>query len=146
MPPAPPIVVVDTNVLLSTILGGTGATRSVVRGCIDGRFQPILGLALYLEYEDVLSRPQLVQQSILPPTEQEFVFDSFLGRCRWVDIYFRWRPNLRDADDDHLIELALAGAARWLVTQNLRDFANAELRFPGLRIARPEEFLRENTT
>jgi hypothetical protein len=36
-------------------------------------------------------------------------------------VYFLWRPNLPDEADNHLIELALAGAAQTIVTHNLND-------------------------
>ena len=142
----PPVIVVDTNVLLSTVLGGTGATRSIIRGCIDGTFESILGQALHTEYWDVLTRPQLIAQSRLSTVDQLALFDAFVTCCRWVDVYFRWRPNLPDEGDNHLMELAVAGQAEWLVTQNVRDFVGAELRFPGTRITQPEAFLKEYAT
>ncbi len=43
-----------------------------------------------------------------------------------------------------MIELALAGNATHIITNNIRDFQNAELQFPGLRIVRPEDFLKGN--
>lgn len=49
--------------------------------------------------------------------------------------------NLRDEADNHLVELAVAGRAEMIVTRNLRDVRNMELRFPGLRVCAPEEFL-----
>ena len=62
--------------------------------------------------------------------------------CEWVQVYYLWRPNLKDEGDNHLIELAVAGGAQLLVSYNLRDFQNAELLFPDIRICRPEELLQ----
>jgi predicted nucleic acid-binding protein len=42
-----------------------------------------------------------------------------------------------------LVELAVAGGADFIVTQNLRHLRNMELRFPQLRIASPGTFLKE---
>lgn len=50
------------------------------------------------------------------------------------------RPNLRDEADNHLIELAVAGGADFIVTRNLRNLQAAELR---LRIVSPDLFLKE---
>ncbi|MBV7335544.1 PIN domain-containing protein [Chloroflexi bacterium TSY] len=61
--------------------------------------------------------------------------------CQWVSIYFLWRPNLKDEGDNHLIELAVAGGANIIVTNNLRDFRNAEIAFPNIQIHRPEDLL-----
>ncbi|MFL5283313.1 MAG: putative toxin-antitoxin system toxin component, PIN family [Rhodopila sp.] len=60
---------------------------------------------------------------------------------RWVKIYYGWRPNLRDPGDDFLIELAVAGAARAIVTHNVRDFRHAGLRWAGCAILTPAECL-----
>ena len=53
--------------------------------------------------------------------------------------------NGHEADD---ASLALDGvddpkAADAVITRNIRDFAGAELRFPNLRIVRPEHFIKE---
>ncbi|MBP0028501.1 MAG: PIN domain-containing protein [Roseofilum sp. Guam] len=77
-------------------------------------------------------------------TEEEILelFQAFLKVSEWVNIYFLWRPNLRDEADNHLIELALAGGALSIVTNNLKDFQNAELLFPKLSILKPEVMIR----
>lgn len=100
-----------------------------------------MGTALLQEYEDVLVRPDIFRRSRLNAGEREALLDIFLARCEWVRIYFGWRPNLRDEGDNHLIELAVAGSAQWLITRNLRDFETMELRFPQVQVASPEHFL-----
>nr|WP_228025325.1 PIN domain-containing protein [cf. Phormidesmis sp. LEGE 11477] len=40
----------------------------------------------------------------------------------WTFIYYTWRPNLKDEADNHLIELAIAGSASLIATNNLKDF------------------------
>jgi predicted nucleic acid-binding protein len=49
---------------------------------------------------------------------------------------------LPDESDNHLIELAVAGGADWIVTNNVKDFQRAELKFPEIRVGKPVEFLR----
>jgi len=53
-----------------------------------------------------------------------------------------WRPNLKDEDDNFLIELALAGNSQTIVTNNVKDLEAAELRFEDLRILTPQQILR----
>ena len=55
---------------------------------------------------------------------------------------FLWRPNLPDEADNHLIELALAGGAGAIVTNNVRDVRRGELAFPHLQILTPSQFLK----
>jgi predicted nucleic acid-binding protein len=69
------------------------------------------------------------------------LLDAFLSVCAWVPVFFLWRPNLPDEGDNHLIELAVAGAATTLVTHNTRDVGGGELRFPQLGIETPAEFM-----
>ena len=125
------------------MINAEGANRSLLRRCLLRTVEPVLGEALFLEYEDVLSRPVLMSKSPLSAAERRRLFDAFLNVCTWVNIYFRWRPNLRDEGDNHLIELAVAGGANWIITNNLADFRGAELRFPQLRVAHPGEYLKE---
>jgi len=54
-----------------------------------------------------------------------------------VPIYSLWRPNLRDEDDNFLIELALAGNSQKIVSNNLKDLGAAELNFEDLHILTP---------
>jgi predicted nucleic acid-binding protein len=59
-----------------------------------------------------------------------------------VKVYFLWRPNLPDEGDNHLVELAIAGGADTIVTNNVRDVRRGELSFPDLQILTPAEFLK----
>ena len=122
---------------------GVGACRAVIEACFQERYIPLIGSALLAEYEDVLSRASLFQRCRLDAREREELLDIFLSWCEWTRVYYLWRPNLCDEADNHLIELAVAGAAQYVVTRNLRDLAGMELRFPRLRPVSPEDFLKE---
>jgi putative PIN family toxin of toxin-antitoxin system len=137
------IIVLDTSVFVSALLGPRGASRDVLRACLSGRIHPLMGAALFAEYESLLSRSKLFAKCQLDPTEREAVLNALLNVCRWTNIYYGWRPNLRDEGDNHLIELAVAGGAKVIVTKNLRDLRSGELHFPGLRILDPTELLKE---
>jgi putative PIN family toxin of toxin-antitoxin system len=136
-----PTVVLDTNVLVAALLRGGGSGRAVLRACLNGQYQPVLGPALFSEYEDVLGRPDLFERCTLTVKERDEVFDGFLSRCRWVEVFYAWRPNLPDEADNHLIELAVAARADAIVTRNLRDIARGELKFPMLQVLTPEQCL-----
>ncbi len=134
---------IDTSVFVAALLGPAGASRSVLQACLDGRLSPLMGTALFAEYESLLSREATFRGCLLDSGQRETVLDALLSVCRWTVIYFSWRPNLRDEADNHLIELAVAGGASDVVTKNMRDFRFAELHFPGLRILQPEVLLEE---
>lgn len=136
-------VVVDTNVIVSALLSGGGAPRDVLRLCLNKKITPLFGAALFTEYEDVLAREKLFSRSPLSKRERTVLLDAVLNVGLWVSIYYLWRPNLRDEDDNHLVELALAGGADWIITANLKDFRGAELRFDHLRVGTARMFLDE---
>lgn len=135
------IVVLDTNILVAALLRSGGSARAVLRACLDEQYQAVLGPALLAEYEDVLGRTDLFADSLLSPKERSEVFDGFLSRCRWVEVFYAWRPNLPDEADNHLIELGVAAQADAIVTRNLRDVSRGELKFPSLRVVTPEQCL-----
>jgi putative PIN family toxin of toxin-antitoxin system len=135
-------IVVDTDVFISALLG-KGASNRFVDTCLAGEFDPLMGPALFAEYQDVMGRDEIFERSLLSPRERDAVLDVFLSVCRWVRIYYAWRPNLLDEGDNHLIELAVAGGATAIVTKNKRDLSRGELRFPGVMILTPEEVLGE---
>lgn len=136
-----PTIVLDTNVLVAALLRGGGSARAVLRACLNEHYQPVLGPALLAEYEDVLGRAELFAGSALSATERDEVFDGLLNRCRWVEVFYAWRPNLPDEADNHLIELGVAAQAAAIVTRNLRDVSRGQLKFPALRVLTPEQCL-----
>ena len=134
-------VVVDTNILVAALLRGGGSARAVLRACLRLQYRPVIGPALLAEYEDVLGRTELFASSALSTKERGEFFDGFLNQCRWVEVFYAWRPNLPDEADNHLIELAVAAQADAIITRNLRDVSRGELKFPLLRVLAPEQCL-----
>lgn len=59
---------------------------------------------------------------------------------RKQEVFYLWRPLLRDPKDDMVAEVAVAGGAEAVVTHNSRDFKGLE--GFGIRIVTPQEFLR----
>ena len=133
----------DSNVIVASLISARGDNRAVLRACLDGAPQPVIGEALFLEYEDVMGRPKLFQRSPLSKLERQQLLEAFLSVCEWVHVYYGWRPNLSDEGDNHLMELAVAAGVDWIVTNNVTGFRRADLRFPQIGIIRPREFMRE---
>lgn len=132
----------DTDVFVSALLGGAAA-GAVIACCLTGRFVPLMGAALFAEYESQLRRRELFARGRLSPPEREDLFDIYASVCRWTRIYYSWRPNLRDEADNHVVELAVAGGAQAIVTRNVKDYRiAAQLRFPRLQICTPPQILK----
>jgi putative PIN family toxin of toxin-antitoxin system len=134
-------VVIDTNIIVGALLQADGACRAVIRLCLQGELMPMMGVALFAEMEDVLSRRDLFKESRLDSNERTELFQAFLSRTELVKIYYSWRPNLRDEADNHVVDLAVASGAEYIITQNMRDFVQMELKFPQLRCTTAAQFL-----
>ncbi|PWW45836.1 putative toxin-antitoxin system toxin component, PIN family [Melaminivora alkalimesophila] len=134
-------IVLDTNVFVSALRSGGGASRQVLRRVLQGHVVPLFGNALWQEYEDLLGRD--VWTPATTAQERSQVLAALAQAGRWVHVYFGWRPNLGDEGDNHLIELAVAGGAQAVVTHNVRDLRRGELAWPHLRILTPAQYLEE---
>lgn len=145
-PMGAPHLVLDSNVLVSAFTSGKGASRELLREVLRGHCVAAISVPLFLEYEDVLARPQVRRRCALSDAEQEQLFDAFLASTELVEVYYRWRPNLRDESDNHVLELAIAAGGIPIVTFNRRDFAGGELRFPGLLVQTPAAWLKKHRT
>lgn len=132
----------DTNIFIASILSPAGTNRKIIRACLQGRAIPVLGPALFHEYEDLLNRETLMEKSPIGPLDRQSLFAAFLSVSEWIRIYFLWRPDLPDEADNHPIELALARNAESIVTHNTKNLTRGELRFPDLKIQTPAEFLK----
>jgi len=135
-------VVIDTNVFVGACLGSP-PSKKVIAKCLTGQLRAVMGTALFLEYESILGRENLFEHTGLEKGEREDLLDIFLSTCIWTPIYFGWRPNLPDEGDNHLVELAVAGNAQYIVTRNVRDLVHGDLNFPSIGIISPEAFLQE---
>ena len=134
--------VIDTSVMISALIGKRGASREVIRRCLRGEYLPLISNPLFQELEDVSSRKRVRETCPLDVREVRDLLNAFYSVCSWVPIYYLWRPNLKDEDDNFLIELALAGNSRTIVTNNVKDLEAAELRFEDLRVLTPQQILR----
>jgi len=134
------IIVVDTNIFVGACMG-TGTCSKVIASCLRTEHIPLMGAALFAEYSDVINRSNLFKTCHLNENERNELLDIFLAYCRWTEIYYGWRPNLKDEGDNHLIELAVASHAQCIVSRNSKDLTSGELLFPEISLMTPETFL-----
>lgn len=100
-------------------------------------FEIAVSVPLVLEYEDALLRHR--QESGLSEGEIGAILDYICKTAVRQEIFFLWRPTLRDPKDDMVLELAVAAEAVAIVTHNTRDFGAA----PdfGVRVLTPQHLL-----
>lgn len=135
-------VVIDTNIFISALLSQNGFAIDVLQLALQKKIEPQFGEKLFLEYEDVLSRKQIIEASKLNELDIEALFDALLSVSTWNEVYYLWRPNLDDEGDNHILELAVSSNAKYIITHNKKDFVQAELKFD-INILTAEEFMRK---
>lgn len=132
-------VVLDTSVLVAAIRSRRGASFEILSRIGSGAFDVVVSVPLVLEYEDALLRHAAA--SSLRGSDVRDLIDYVCSVAVRQEIFFLWRPFLRDASDDMVLELAVAAGCEAIVTHNVRDFRRAEeLK---VRVLTPAMFLTE---
>ena len=123
-------------------MSSAGASHFIVQQVRNKTIQMALSLPVFYEYQDVLTRETSLHdfQLQLRDVEKFLRFIAYINRP--FDIYFLLRPNLQDEDDNKIVELAVTSQSNFLITQNIRDFKQAELKFDQLHVLTPREFVK----
>ena len=108
---------------------------------LERRFELLLSAPLALEYEAVLKRPEQIAVSRATVQDIDKLLDALIAVSSPVHRAFFWRPLLRDADDEMVLEAALNGNTDMLVTFNKRDFQPGASNL-GIALATPREALK----
>ena len=137
--------VLDTNVLVAGLASRHGASFALIERLAARKLRLLVSTPLWLEYESVLKRPQIRAMHGLSPDEIDIVLDTLAMDVEPITLHFLWRPQLRDAGDEMVLELAVNGAADALITHTINDFKDAAVAF-GLRVVKPADFLHELNT
>jgi putative PIN family toxin of toxin-antitoxin system len=132
-----PHVVLDTNVLIAGLRSRRGASFALLQRVGTGAFDVSVSVPLVLEYEAVARRQ--ARELGLTHADVDAVVDFVCRQAQHRTIFYLWRPFLRDATDDMVLEVAVEAQCHIIVTFNIRDFAGIE-KF-GLRALTPREFL-----
>jgi len=133
-------VVFDTDVMVAAMRSNAGASNRLVRVALEGRCTPLVSVPLVIEYEAVMSRPEHLAASGLSIADVGALIDAVVSIAKPVRLAFLWRPQLRDPADDMVLETAVNGGARMLITFNRRDFGTQGAKF-GIRVCAPGEAL-----
>lgn len=134
-----PQIVIDTNVLVSGLRSRRGWSHRLLQLVDTSHFKINVSVPLVLEYEEILFdvEPEL-------PVSSEVIRDVIDFHCqvaRKHRIFYLWRPQLRDPDDEMVLELAVRANCDVIVTFNKSDFHGVE-EF-ALQVLTPGEFLRQ---
>lgn len=131
-------VVVDTNVIVSGLRSRRGASFWLLSNIGRGRFDTVVSVPVMFEYEAVLTN--LREQLGLSDADVGVILDRLCQVSAHQDVYFLWRPVLRDPKDECVLEAAVAAGCDTIVTHNLRHF-RSKWRF-AIDVLTPADFAR----
>ena len=133
-------MVLDTDVVVAGMRSPTGASAALLLAALDRRLTLCANVALMLEYESVCSRAAHRAAAGLAQKDVGIFLDAIAALVDPVETHFLWRPQLRDPGDEMVLEAAVNGRARAIVTFNIRDFGAAAAQF-GVDLLLPREAL-----
>ena len=131
-------IIIDTNVLIAGLQSKQGKSYRLLQLLYEDKFKIAVSVPLALEYEALLKKK--LDRTIFSDEHIEGFIDYLCMISEHIKIYYLWRPYLKDAFDDHVLELALASNCDYIVTYNLKDFKHAENL--GIRAITPGEFIK----
>ncbi len=135
-------IVLDTAVVVAALRTRLGAGNAVLRLVAQKRVVALATPPLFLEYEDVLKRPEHQLVHGLTPEAVDQFLTELAALLEPVEVHFQWRPQSRDPNDEMVLEAAINGQANALVTYNIKDFAEAGERFR-ISVLRPGDLLKK---
>ena len=100
-----------------------------------------LSVTLALEYEAKCTQDEHRLAAGLSRNEALAFLDRLISMAEPVQVFYRWRPQLRDPGDEMVLEAAVNGRAYVIVTFNEKDLREARGQF-GIEVMRPGEVLR----
>ena len=133
----PPVVVLDTNLVLSALVFAGGRLAPLRSAWQSGRVVPLVSTATASELMRVLGYPKFK----LSAADRDELLADYLPHCRSVRLPARLPklPQCQDVNDQMFIELAAVGKADFLVTGD-KDLLVMAAEF-GRRIVTAEVFL-----
>src|SRR5579875_665859 len=101
--------------MVAALRSSKGASNQLLQAALQENFTLLVSVPLMLEYEAVLVRHEHLAASGLTVDEVNAVLDALAATGEPVRLPFHWRPALRDANDDMVLEAAVNGQAGGLV-------------------------------
>jgi putative PIN family toxin of toxin-antitoxin system len=136
-------VVFDTCVWIAAIRSRRGASFALLSEIPHKRFQFGISVPLFIEYQAKLLETGIKGQTHINREQIETILSVLAFFGTEVPIYYRIRPNLKDENDNMVFECAANFGASTIITHNVNDFLNPELKIYEIDILTPGQFLKK---
>ena len=135
-------VVLDTSVVVSALRSRRGSANAALQLVARREVIALATPPLFLEYEDVLKRPEHMLVHKLSVAAVDEFLAEFAALIEPVEVHFQWRPQVHDPNDEMVAEAAINGSADAIVTYNEADFREIEERFE-VAVWEPADLLKK---
>ena len=132
-------IVIDTNVMVAALKSKRGASYKLLSIIDQDKFQISISVPLIIEYEYALKRTDL--NILLTESEIDDILDYICQIADKREIFYLWRPYLKDPKDDMVLELAVESESDYIITYNQKDFQGVS-KF-GIKTLTPKAFLKK---
>ncbi len=100
----------------------------------------LMSVPLALEYEAICKRAEHILAAGISAQDANVFVTALVAMAEPVSLFYLWRPQLRDPDDEMVLEAAVNGQADAIVTFNLKDYIDVSQRF-NVQVLTPQEIL-----
>lgn len=133
-------VVVDTNTVISGIARAVGNPYQILELWRQGTIELLSSTATVTELERVLTYPRVRKLHQLGDEQIKRFVALYRTQTTHIVVNFALQAVESDPDDNMIIELAVAGHARYIVTGDKKHLLPLR-RYQGIEIVSPATFL-----
>ena len=102
--------------IVAAVRSRRGASNALLIRAFEGQLRWACSVPLFFEYEDVLSRAEQLLEIGISRRQMKSFLTDVAGVIEPIQLDFLWRPQLRDAADEIVVETAANAGADYLVT------------------------------
>lgn len=117
--------VLDTNVLVAAMRSPTGASAALLKRAFNNELLMLASVPLFFEYDAKCTDPKHWTAAGITVDDANNFVNAIAKLIKKVQTHYLWRPMLRDPKDEMVLEAAVNGRAKSIVTFNVRDFGTA---------------------
>ncbi len=115
MPGVPVKAAVDTNIWISSLIASSKTAARLVDEWREGKFVIVISEQQVLELYEVFSRPKFLFRYRIDRQEIDDLVSSIAARAERISLKGTIKL-CRDPDDDVILETAIRGKAKYLIT------------------------------
>lgn len=134
--------VFDTNVLVAAMRSPTGASAALLKRAFNKELIMLASVPLFVEYDAKCTDPKHWTAAGITFDEANNFVNAVANLIEKVQTHYLWRPMLKDPKDEMVLETAVNGRAKSIVTINVRDFGTSPHMF-NIDVVTPSFCLKE---